>query len=1043
MLKFLLVVRNLILLMSTMLTKNSACSPIQLWFYVMTILGMMPQLLGQTYFIEAESFEPSSSGWKAVTTAEIQRASRVKTMWGADGPGDSTATKRLKIQQAGKYRIWVRAIQVAAWRGAFQVSVSAEGREISSKVFDQEVLPGVADWNFAWHSFEAELPCGEVELALTKHEQKNCVGYVRHVDCFLVTNDLNLKPNHILYGPQSFLRVTLGEGYERPVYFHLFADHYRAPWYGHHAIGKAGLRDELATPNEEMFRSGEQSPWCNISHIVYQDSGVALSCSARHSYQEKAVRLRAKLEFGRPLATNPNEIEIVKTFEVDAQPNGVVVIVPPDLESPDNITKLKRDRDFAEETGRLADAFQWPSIGKRPERIPFLVSENIGGYELPIDAGVKAREQATLDNFRFNGGHERTLGGLWLTKKDSYCQPDVDSMRERLKLESQIFRKSGRKLNDIAYCMLMDEPTGQAASFMAGDEGYRDRFREWLKRLDLTPSDLLEKDWDAVRPVAEAEREQHPALHYYTQRFRTVAIGDFMLVQKKMIEAEYGRTFPTNVNFSDGAVYHANFCGQGIDYFELLDRDEMNAIWGEDWANNSSTYQCGAFNVDLMRAAARKRGQTIGHYLIAYGRTAWDNKLKATGETVRGVRQWMNFCYGPSWGSHEGGPAWKSSLWYAKPESWTANAEIPREIGAVEDWLLTARPAPAEVAILYSTASDIWTMDNFAFGFDRMHTWLALTHAQVPVDIVPEHEAALGQLANYRVCYLSGPNLTRAAAEKLKEWVNAGGTLWLSAGAAMRDEYNRPLDTISSLLPVQREPLVVHEPFQGSGLFLNYLAKRDEVLMSNKAKQPTVECLSVTQALVPKPGAQSEVLGLFKNGSPAALAAPVGRGRINVLGFLPGLSYVKPALVHRAALAQKALQVEQGKAIWTDEESREAELLTRSYNAWQFPTDIREALLLPVRQANVKPHLICDYPLVDAVALPCEQGQLISLANYTLRPIEQLGLQLKPARKVTGIESVHRGTVPFTQTSDGTIRLSLPLAANDWLKVTCEPALSK
>ena len=107
------------------------------------------------------------------------------------------------------------------------------------------------------------------------------------------------------------------------------------------------------------------------------------------------------------------------------------------------------------------------------------------------------------------------------------------------------------------------------------------------------------------------------------------------------------------------------------------------------------------------------------------------------------------------------------------------------EIGPAEDLLLPAMPPPAEVAILYSSASDAWTIKgNLAYGFDRMHTWLALAHAQVPSDIVHEWGVAAGQLANYKVCYLAGPNLTRTAAEKLAEWVRGGGTLWLTAGAA-------------------------------------------------------------------------------------------------------------------------------------------------------------------------------------------------------------------------------------------------------------------
>ncbi len=495
------------------------------------------------------------------------------------------------------------------------------------------------------------------------------------------------------------------------------------------------------------------------------------------------------------------------------------MITPPDLESPTNVALLKRDADFADEVGKLADAFDWPKHGRKPVKIPFLASASIGGYELPVDVAVTRREQKTLDYFGFNGAHDRIVHGLWKMKDDSYCQPDHDAMRQHAQHDVELFQKSGRRLEDVAACMLMDEPTGQAASFMAQDPGYRDRFRDWLAAKSLTPADLLVATWDDVRPVAESDRDQFPALHYFTQLFRTRALGDFMATQRRIIEEAYGHSFPTLVNFSDGAVYHANFCGQGVDYFELLDADDQNAIWGEDWANNASTYQCAAFNVALMQAAARKRGQTIGHYLIAHaGRTPWDIKTKATSETARGVRMWMNFAYGPNWSSHEGGPAWRSHLWHGKPELWTANAEITREIGAVEDWLLTARPAPADVALLYSSSSDIWTMQsNVAFGFDRMHTWLALTHAQTPVDIVPERE--FDRLDQYRVCYLSGTNLTRAAATKLRGWVEAGGTLWLTAGAASRDEFNRSLDTLATLLPVERGELVTHEAFHSAGRF--------------------------------------------------------------------------------------------------------------------------------------------------------------------------------------------------------------------------------
>jgi hypothetical protein len=1041
-----------------------------------------------TVFVEAESMQPSSNGWAATSNDQTQRASRTQTLWGADGAGDAVAKKMVRVTEAGRYRVWVRYMQVAAWRGPFQLAVSAGEKQLAAKTFDLEVQPGVADWEYNWQSLEADLPAGEVTLTLSKHEQKNCIGYVRHVDCVLLTSDLKLVPDHLPFGPQTLVRVTMGEGYDRPVYLHLFADHYRSPWYAHYAIGRDGIRAELAPPADQMLKPGDVTPWCNLTPTVYQDSGAALNLSVRHSYHEKATRFKAKLEFGR-IALPNDDIEVIKTFDVEATPNGLVIIAPPDLDSPQNIARLKRDRDFAEEVGKLADAFAWPKHGRKPVKIPFLVSASIGGYELPVDLAVTAREQETLNYFGFNGAYDRIIHGAWHMKGDSYCQPDLDMMRERVKHDVELFKKSGRRLEDIAACMLMDEPTGQAASFMAKDESYRERFREWLKGKSLKPEDLLVASWADVRPVAETDRDQFPALHYFTQLFRTRAIGDFMATQRRIIEEAYGRSFPTLVNFSDGAVYHANFCGQGIDYFELLDADDQNAIWGEDWANNSSTYQCGAFNVALMQAAARKRGQTIGHYLIAHaGRTPWDIKTKAVAETARGVRLWMNFAYGPNWSSHEGGPTWRSHLWHHRPDLWTANAEISREIGAVEDWLLTAKPVPAEVAILYSSSSDIWTMQsNVAFGHDRMHTWLALTHAQTPVEILSERDVEAGLLSGstsgwpvtssaivstpatektqagrlgYGACYLSGPNLTRAAATKLKAWVESGGTLWLTAGAASRDEFNRPLDTLTSLLPVERGELTSLEPYNNSGKFLSYLNSHDTVSWGDQQ----LEVLSVKQSLkvVEHVENRPHVLATFKDGTPAAISGRIGQGNVIVTGFLPALSYIKPALLARRPLEQKldahyaaakrnasdnndqpeatnvTVSTSRNDTAVEGVSPADRELLDRSYNPWLYPAGIRDRLLTPIRTAKLTPTLTCDTPLIDAVELHCEQGVLIALSNHTLQPLERIELRLTTDKPVTRVDSVRLGPITFERLDGGMIRLSLPLDASDFVTVTTQ-----
>ena len=69
--------------------------------------------------------------------------------------------------------------------------------------------------------------------------------------------------------------------------------------------------------------------------------------------------------------------------------------------------------------------------------------------------------------------------------------------------------------------------------------------------------------------------------------------------------------------------------------------------------------------------------------------------------------------------------------------------------------------------------------------------------------------------------------------------------------------------------------------------------------------------------------------------------------------------------------------------------------------------------------------------------LPCEQGVLIALANYTLEAIVQLTLRVRGVEDVTLVESVHHGAISFEQSGVGEILVTLPLDANDWVKITC------
>jgi len=986
------------------------------------LLVSPPHLRASEIFVEAETFR-SSGGWVVESGPGAREASGLAVLNGAGGAKDGVAAATVSIKDAGHYRVWVRYRSHPTWRGPFHVAALSGDRVLGEGLFDAEFEGKSSRDAQTWRSFEAELPEGEVTLRFSKHENKNAGGLARRVDCLLLTMDEKLVPNHLNYGAQTYVRVTLGEGYGKPAYLHVFADHFHAPWYQHYSLARAGAVAGIAPRKQDLLKSGESTPWCNITPMIYQDSGAMLRVTARHAYTDYAERLRATLEF----ATAPDEKSVVRTLKLDNQPGTVAVFLPPNLLTKENLALFRTDREIAEDTGKLADDHPWPTHGRPLERFPFFVTAAIHNTFTPSDAAVEAREQRTLDYFGFTPGHLRHIGGAWLMKDRSYCNPDVQKMKASFAVAAAKFKNEGGRTENIVFCELTDEPTGQPLDFASQDPSYARAFRAWLEKLGKTPADLLVKNWDEVKIVTSDQRAAFPALYSYSQRFRTRALGDFMATQAKLARDAYGGDFPILANFSDGAVYAGNFYAQGVDYFELLDSPDQNAIWGEDWSNGASTYQCASFNVDLMRAAARERRQVIGHHLVAHaGRKAWDIKLKATSELARGVKILNNFCYGPTWATHEGGPYWRSHVWQAKPETWTANAALTREIGAVEDLLLTAMPAPAKVALLYSSSSDVWTIDgSFAHGFDRMHTWLALTHAQVPVDIVSERQAATNALDRFAVCYFTGPNLSTDAAAKLKQWVQRGGTLWLAAGAAARDEFNRPLHELDDILPAKRGDAVELQSFHSSGRYLSTLTPKDEVRWDGGS----AEVLAVKQALTP--GDRAEVLAAFKDQSPALVRGAAGKGVVYCAGFLPALAYIKPALDARNALQKK---VTDGVAL-SEAETREAPLLDRTSNPWNFPAPVRRLILAPVRTAGIATPITCSAPLVDAVYMPHEKGLLIPLANYTMERIERLDLKVTVPRPVARVESALLGNIVFKQLSPQTIELSLPLENNDFVKL--------
>jgi hypothetical protein len=142
--------------------------------------------------------------------------------WGMNGPGvsaewsqggesewnsaaasaDETAAtiqQRLQVPRAGQYRLWVR---YADWTGKteyFDATVAQAGRVVSRTTFGARDVIDAHDetamywgWGFAWDASQpVELEKGSATVSF---EIARAAEARRHIDCFLLTNDLAYTP---------------------------------------------------------------------------------------------------------------------------------------------------------------------------------------------------------------------------------------------------------------------------------------------------------------------------------------------------------------------------------------------------------------------------------------------------------------------------------------------------------------------------------------------------------------------------------------------------------------------------------------------------------------------------------------------------------------------------------------------------------------------------------------------------------------------------------------------------------------------------------
>jgi hypothetical protein len=276
--------------------------------------------------------------------------------------------------------------------------------------------------------------------------------------------------------------------------------------------------------------------------------------------------------------------------------------------------------------------------------------------------------------------------------------------------------------------------------------------------------------------------------------------------------------------------------------------------------------------------------------------------------------------------------------------------------------------------------------------FSLYHT---LQRAAIPANFVDEKALTEPRLNDYKVLYVTAPDLPAEAVDGLLKWVRAGGVLVTLPGAGQNDRYHQPLGALNEASGIKPDK-ALRELSDWNGATANgTLQVNNQTLTVFGRREP----LQVTNA---------QTMYSFDDGKPAVTSKTLGAGRILHFAFLPGLSYYR-------ATAQPEVK-----------------------DRLQAGSGMRELVASPLQIANVSLPVTVSRALIEAPALYSAGGVAVTLLNYGEETknaeVKEVEVTVAVDKPVTRVESVQQGKLIFKQNGDR-VTVSLPLGDVDVLKL--------
>ncbi|MFP6615641.1 MAG: hypothetical protein VCB26_04495, partial [Candidatus Hydrogenedentota bacterium] len=432
-----------------------------------------------------------------------------------------------------------------------------------------------------------------------------------------------------------------------------------------------------------------------------------------------------------------------------------------------------------------------------------------------------------------------------------------------------------------------------------------DTFRAWLQARGLKPSDVRSdagNDWaKVVFDVTPKSKETQPGVFYWSKRYQ-YHFGIQTIKQRTDILRSHLPNAGIGANFSPHYPQEHMFLGEVFKWVSVFRDSGMTLPWSEDyiWQVPVATPQLNNINLDLFRAANRHHPERkIIYYVMPHmpNNTPSQWRRLFFGALGHGMKIVNLFEFRPVHVAY-------TENHVDDPAMYKMILGSFRELGLFEDIIQEGRVRSGQAALWFSETGDIWGDSHDSFAPAKRTLYTAIRHQQIPLDIVVEQDALDGTLAQYKTLYLTDAHVSQAASAKIAGWVEAGGSLFATAGAGMFDELNKPNVTLRRILGVV--PTSLDAPPESRIVFtkqdLPFARVFDHATLLAAATGATSQEPTVTVD-IPVVGVRSrfktnnaEVPYIFSDGSPAVAQNKVGRGMTTYCGFLPGLSYYHPAV---------------------------------------------------------------------------------------------------------------------------------------------------